>query len=89
MDGLSGLFLPAQEKASVKTTEKNITNPGLPAVSGLISNSIQSLKTSPSSEEKVLLVIDQPDLLLAAVGDVGPTNLGDMLLGLREVCCNC
>lgn len=89
MDGLTGLFLPAQQKASVKTTEKVLTNPGLSAVLGLISNSIQSLKASPGSGEKVLLIVDQPDLLLATVGDIGPTNLGDMLLGLREVCHSC
>ncbi|CAG8972099.1 hypothetical protein HYALB_00011231 [Hymenoscyphus albidus] len=84
VDGLSGLFLPSQQKTSVKTGEQVLTNPGLSAVSSMIQNSINNLKAAAGSGEKILLIIDQPDLLLAAVGEIGPTNLGDMLLGLRE-----
>lgn len=83
MDGLSGLFLP---KTSTGGGEKHIlSSPELEPVSGEIWRTIQSLKNVGGG--KVVLMIDQLDLLLAAGGDqIGAVKLGEMLTGLREVC---
>ena len=86
MDGLSGLFLPQQQKSAIKPAEQIISNPSISVASGLISSSIQALKGTLGSKGKVFLVVDQPDLLLAATGDkAGAPYLGDMLLALRDV----
>ena len=40
-------------------------------------------------EDNILLVIDQPDILLAATGPamgIGATEMGEWVMGLREVC---
>lgn len=86
VDGLSGLFLSRQGKPTVgRTDEKVLINPGLASLSQEIHAAVQALKTSQGGK-KVLLVIDQLDLLLAAGGDeVGAVSLGEMLLELREV----
>lgn len=54
---------------------------------------INDLKTSTSGDEQeepeVLLIIDQPDLLLAATGPsrgIGATEMGDWVMGLQQVC---
>jgi elongator complex protein 6 len=62
-----------------------LSSPDLAIVSGEIQNVIRSLKDA-NGEGNVVLVIDQLDLLLAAGGDhVGAVDLGEMLIGLREV----
>lgn len=84
MDGLTGLFLP--KPSSSRGGEKTLSSPELAAVSGEIQRTIQNLKDAEGGGN-VVLVIDQLDLLLAAGGDqVGAVNLGEMLIGLREVC---
>ena len=52
---------------------------------------IESLSSSSSSDNtntEVLLIIDQPDLLLAATEDVGPTEMGTWIMALRRVYMN-
>jgi elongator complex protein 6 len=52
---------------------------------------IEQLKTSKDGDEgepEVLLVIDQPDMLLAATGPnkgIGATEMGEWVMGLQEV----
>ena len=85
MDGLSGLFLPKQQKSLPgRGGEKILSKSDLTSVSEEIRRAMEALKDEGG---KVLLVIDQIDLLLAA-GDshVTAIGLGEMLIGLREVC---
>jgi elongator complex protein 6 len=86
VDGLSGLFLPKQQMAMVgKSGEKILSNPALTSVSEEIRDAIQTLKDGQQGH-KIVLVIDQLDLLLASGGDqIGAVGLGEMLMGLREV----
>ena len=88
MDGLSGLFVSKMQKAAVgKVGEKVLSDSALEHVSGEILGSIRNLK---GDGERVLLVVDQLDLLLAAGGEqIGAVDLGDMLMGLREVRLKC
>lgn len=51
---------------------------------------VENLKAATAEESDVLLIIDQPDLLLAATGPnrgIGATEMGEWVLGLQEVCC--
>ncbi|KAH6671847.1 hypothetical protein B0J14DRAFT_81963 [Halenospora varia] len=82
VDGLSGLFLPKQQKQPVKRPgEKRLVDPGLASISGEISNAIKDL----GEAGEVVLVVDQLDLLLAtAGGQVGAVDITDLLTGLRE-----
>ncbi|KAH8802683.1 hypothetical protein F5884DRAFT_903322 [Xylogone sp. PMI_703] len=87
VDGLSGLFQP-QGRTGVlekgKGTVLASTDPQ--ALLKDIERAIQQLRSSSSQNEgKILLVIDQLDLLLAAGGDaITPASLGDLLMSLRE-----
>lgn len=83
VDGLSGLFLPKQQKQPVKRPgAKRLVDSGLASISGEISNAIKDL----GEAGKVVLVVDQLDLLLAtAGGQVGAVDITDLLTGLREV----
>jgi elongator complex protein 6 len=54
---------------------------------------IDELKTSGPGEDEdepeILLVIDQPDFLLAATGlskGIGATEMGEWVMGLQQVC---
>ena len=87
VDGLNGLFLPRQPSATVRTgREKVLVQPGLESVAKEIQDSIEALQNSQETG-KLLLVIDQLDLLLAARGnEVGAVELEEMLMGFREVC---
>jgi len=90
VDGLSGLFVPRTRAAAGKVGEKILSSPALANVSEELVGSIRSLKDSQGESGKILLVIDQLDLLLAAGGEqIGAVGLGDMLMGLREVCLQC
>jgi elongator complex protein 6 len=83
VDGLSGLFLPKQRALSGRGGEKILNSSDLTALYGELQQAIQSL----GDAGRVLLVVDQLDLVLATGGDrVGAVALGEMLLGLREVC---
>jgi elongator complex protein 6 len=82
VDGLSGLFLSNQKPNSI-AGERVLSNSGLSSVSGEIQ---QAIKTLQGDGGKIVLVIDQMDLLLAAGGDqVTAGGMGDILMGLREV----
>lgn len=40
-------------------------------------------------EPEILLIVDQPDLLLAATGPakgIGATEMGEWIMGLQQVC---
>lgn len=82
VDGLSGLFLPKQQRQTVRRSgEKVLIDSGLGSISEEISNVIKNL----GDAEKVVLVIDQLDLLMATAGDqVGVMDVTDLLMGLRE-----
>lgn len=63
-----------------------LSNPDLTAVSEEILKAVEMLKSQDDSS-RVLLVIDQLDLLLATSGErIGAVDIEEMLLGLREVC---
>lgn len=83
---MSGLFLPRQGKAiSAKAGNVTLTNPGLASVFEVIQNAVKTLRDTESA--KILLVVDQLDLLLAAGGDnIGAVDMGEFLMSLREVC---
>jgi elongator complex protein 6 len=87
VDGLSGLFLPKQQKSlSGSGGERILSKSDLTSVSEEIRQAIEGLKGGQDSSGRVLLVIDQVDLLLAAGGNqVTAIGLGEMLMGLREV----
>ena len=69
---------------------------GIEAIENDIISVIEGLKNAGGAgedtsvaENDVLLVIDQPDLLLAATGPgmgVGGTEIAEMIMGLRQVC---
>lgn len=82
--GLTSMFVPGRQKALVGKAEENaLSNPALEPVSREIMGSIQNLKEGGG---RILLVIDQLDLLLAAGGEhVSAVGLGDMLMCFREV----
>lgn len=62
-----------------------LSNPGLQIVSQEIQNAANTLRDA-QGDAKVLLVVDQLDLLLAAGGDAfGVVALGEIVMGLREV----
>lgn len=68
-------------------------NAALDALEKDIAAVINDLKSSTSGDEQeepeVLLVLDQPDLLLAATGPsrgIGATEMGDWVMGLQQVC---
>lgn len=75
-----------KEAGHQRDGQRVLSNPDLTAVSGEIQHAIELLK-SQDDAGRVLLVIDQLDLLLAT-GDepIGPVEIEEMLLGLREVC---
>jgi elongator complex protein 6 len=86
VDGLSGLFLPKQLRAAPgRVGEKILSDPSLASVSRELQNAVQTLSNSEGAG-KIVLVVDQLDLLLAAGGDqIGSVSLEDMLMNLREV----
>jgi elongator complex protein 6 len=76
---LSGLFIPG-----TRNQKGVITNSGLDSVFEAVKSEILALKVQ--SRSKVLVVIDQLDLLLAAGGDeINAVKLGQMVMGLQEV----
>jgi elongator complex protein 6 len=79
--------LPTQKAGQGRDGQNVLSKPDVAAVSGEIQHAIELLN-SQDDAGKVLLVIDQLDLLLATGGErIGPVEIGEMLLGLREVRC--
>lgn len=83
---MSGLFLPRQGTLTpANSGNVTLSNPGLANVSQAIRDAVKALRDTQST--KIILVVDQLDLLLAAGGDaVGAVEMGDFLMSLREVC---
>ncbi|KAL4924885.1 uncharacterized protein BDV17DRAFT_201272 [Aspergillus undulatus] len=82
----------ARENASVKCL--HLTGSGITAIDALekdITTVVEQLKPpSPGEdgeESEILLVVDQPDLLLAATGPskgIGATEMGEWIMGLQQ-----
>ncbi|PYH98791.1 hypothetical protein BO71DRAFT_480089 [Aspergillus ellipticus CBS 707.79] len=74
------LHLSGNGNAALDALEKDIT--------AVINDLKKSMTTGDGQEEtEVLLVIDQPDLLLAATGPgrgIGATEMGDWVMGLQQ-----
>lgn len=84
VDGLSGLYLSTQA-GHARDGQRFLCSPSPKAVSAEIQQAIESLNPKDSSS-RVLLVIDQLDLLLATEGEeIGFVEVGELLLELREV----
>lgn len=90
VDGLSGLFVhppTAHGPGEVGAGQQRIlSDPTLPAFREQVEKGIAEARAlNPGS--KTVLVLDQPDLLLAASGeDISSQALQEVLLDLREVC---
>ncbi|KAF4222680.1 hypothetical protein CNMCM8980_007842 [Aspergillus fumigatiaffinis] len=76
-----------------RTKRLHFSGSGFAALDALendIANVIEQLKTSKDGDEgepEVLLLIDQPDMLLAATGPnkgIGATEMGEWVMGLQE-----
>ena len=81
---MSALFLPKQHK--VVSGHTVLSNSNIASVSGEIQHAIRALQDAQGSS-RILLLIDQLDLLMAAGGDqIHAVELGEMVMGLREVC---
>ncbi|EEP75603.1 predicted protein [Uncinocarpus reesii 1704] len=85
---------PVHQKSSGPTTLHWSMAGKLEAIERDIISAIESLKSHAgeddrvSSTEDVLLVIDQPDMLLAATGPeagIGAVEVKDMIMGLRQL----
>lgn len=84
VDGLSGLYLPTQA-GHARDGQRVLSSPSPKVVSAEIQQAIESLNSKDDSS-RVLLVIDQLDLLLATEGErIGSVEVGELLLELREV----
>ena len=89
VDGLSGLFLPASKEAMPEGEEKLIMRSAqLRMVYEDIFSAVRTLKRLQKEPQtrKILLIIDNIDLLLATAGmNASAVRLGDMLMDLQEV----
>lgn len=89
--------LPASKEVARNPAELGIAKKlhfsgrGVPALDALekdIVSVIEQLKAASDSSEDVLLIIDQPDLLLAATGPsmgIGATEISEWITGLQQV----
>lgn len=90
VDGLDALFEPSHARDPKPTSRPGRRVLSAPTVNGLrkeLEQAISHLKAnSTNSGPKTVLIIDQPDLLLAAAGhDLSSHALYEMLLDIREV----
>ena len=88
---------PAQEANVPQSTDKgiskklNLSGRGVAALDALendILAVIAQLKISADDGEEILLIIDQPDFLLAATGpslEIGATEMSEWITGLQQV----
>lgn len=75
--------MPKQTTPTAGRVDSVLTSSNLQNISEQILNSIRELRASQG--ERVLLVMDQLDLLLAAGGKgMDAMSVGEFLLGLRE-----
>lgn len=72
-------------------TRLHFSGTGIAALDGLekdIVNVIEQLKSARDEESEVVLIVDQPDLLLAATGPsrgIGSTEMMEWIMGLQQV----
>lgn len=94
VDGLSRLFLPGPSSAPTTTTTTgaaafyHLDSPHLAAVARTLGAAVDRLRGAGDADADVVLVLDQPDALLAAAGPGdGVTSVGlrEVVLDLREV----
>jgi elongator complex protein 6 len=88
VDGLGELCLPKHQKQMGLISKEKpgvISSPSLVSALDSIRNSIRALGTAAAGG-KTLLIVDQLDLLLATSGDdIGPVQVENALLALRQV----
>ncbi|CAD6447700.1 2eb11d56-2da5-427e-9962-999d1988cee7 [Sclerotinia trifoliorum] len=85
IDGLTSLYLP-QTQPPASGSGVMLKNPLLPTISQTLNTAITSLSSSSTSQPpKIILIIDNPDYLIAS--SASPTitqDLNSLLLTLRE-----
>ena len=95
VDGLDGLFSQSQSKPEPGPGpggRRVLTTPTVDALRAALEGALAQLKarsspgTGTGAGSRTVLILDQPDLLLAAAGhDVSAQALHEMLLDIREV----
>lgn len=83
VDGLSKLFSPPGPAAPQTGTTVGLS--ALAGVKGITAAIALVLKRLSGTGGKPLLILENPDFLLAALEGVGSLDMGDMILDLREV----
>lgn len=84
--------LPQREPGITK--KLHLTGHGIAALDAMekdIISEINRQKTSMTDGDEILLVIDQPDFLLAATGasmGIGATEMAEWVTGLQQVWCS-
>lgn len=88
VDGLNGLFQASQSHAPIRTPGGRVlSSPTLQHLRKGLEDAIAQVQHSASGQRTVLIV-DQPDLLLAASGEsISSQGLRETLLEIREVSC--
>lgn len=91
MDGLTSLFtadgVGSPSTPSTSAAQGALNDPTAVGVGKDILQQVKGMKTGQHGEEReVLLILDQPDLLLAATeDDIGHIRMMSMVMDLREV----
>ncbi|KAI1129308.1 hypothetical protein F5Y10DRAFT_158051 [Nemania abortiva] len=89
VDGLTGLFAPSpdhgrRQRVAADNLQKVLTSPTTDHLRRTLEDAVAYVRISNPGTQTVL-VIDQPDVLLAAAGDtMSGQGLRDTILGLRE-----
>ncbi|XXH05832.1 60S ribosomal protein L37B [Hypoxylon texense] len=90
VDGLSNLFHPSQSHTPTRTPGgvsgwRILPSATLQHLRKGLEDAVTQVQHSASSEQRTVLIVDQPDLLLAASGDgISSQGLRETLLGIRE-----
>lgn len=93
VDGLSGLFYAPQSHAPIRTPGgapggRSLSSATLQHLRKGLEDAVTQVQHSASPEQRTVLIVDQPDLLLAASGDgISSQGLRETLLDIREVSC--
>lgn len=86
-----GNNVPRAQQESESTQKLHFSGRGTAALDGLASDivsSIEQLKSSPEAGDETLLILDQPDFLLAATGQamgIGATEMAEWVTSLQQV----
>lgn len=80
--------MPRQQKTVPgRVGETILGKSDLASVSDEIGHAVETLRGGQDGGKNIILIMDQIDLLLATGGDHATAiEMGEMLLGLREVC---